>query len=340
MRVSPISFNNSSINNFNCKPKTKNQPTFTSIFADAKPETERAYAIYTMTHPNFSTLKSSSTRIFRELPSELAVSKLLDPNKKTQINVLGSSDGSEAFAYAITLKEAMGDKAKENVKIKGVDLQKPLVELAKTGKIVCSDIEKKYASDYEKELGKSPISGSGWNRHLKKTTRPDNFIQLAKKYPFLVYIENDPVVGKTIGNGLNWYEINQEGLPETAFETGDMRDYLTSTEGAEQEVYVVANSAAYLAEINPDEYVNLFKKIADENKGKNKDVYVVVGSVENKLVNPRYSAALGIPRGKQQRMKTDILNAGFENVSEFKLRKKGIVPYKETAACIFKLKNK
>ena len=50
MRVSPISFNNNLKNNYNCKPKTKNQPTFTSIFADAKPETERAYAIYTMTH--------------------------------------------------------------------------------------------------------------------------------------------------------------------------------------------------------------------------------------------------------------------------------------------------
>lgn len=339
MRVLPISLY-SNYTKPNYDSKAIKQPSFTSIFADAKPETERAYAYYTMTHPLFSTLKSSSTRIFRELPSELAISKLLNPDKKTQIKVLGVSDGSEAFAYAITLKEEMGDKAKDNVKITGVDLQEPLIKCAKSGKIVCSDIERKYADEYEMDMGKSPISGDNWEKYLEKTTAPDEFLQLVEKYPYLSYMENDPVVRKTIGNGLEWYKVNKEGLPEITFEVGDMRDYLTSDEDCEQEVYVVANSAAYLLEINPDEYVNLFKKIADENRGKNKDVYVVVGSVENKLLSPKYSASLNIPRHKQEQMKQQISNSGFENVSEFKLRKKGIIPYKETASLIYKLSNK
>ena len=340
MKISPIAFNLALQNSENCKPKENKQPTFTSIFADAKPETERAYAIYTLTHPNFSTLKASSTRIFRELPSELAISKLLDPNKKTQIKVLGVSDGSEAFAYGITLKEAMGDKAKENFKITGVDIKEPLIELAKTGRIVCSDIERYYANNFEKDMGISPVSGANWGKYLKKSQRPDNFCKLVQKYPFLVYMENDPVVGKNIGHGLEWYEVNQEGLPEITFEAGDMRDYLNSTDDVEQEVYVIANSAAYIAVSNPDEYINIFQKIADENKGRNKDVYVVTGSVESKLTNPRYAISMGIQRSVQEKIKRKIANFGFENVSEFKLRKKGIVPYKETAACIYKLNNK
>ncbi len=339
MRISPVGYNRCPYNAVS-KKNISNQPSFTSIFADAKPETERAYAYYTLMSPDFSKLKGSSTRIFRELPAQLSIAKLLNPDKKTHIKVLGVSDGSEAFAYAIALKEAMGDKAKENVRITGVDIQKPLIECAKTGRIVCSDIERKYANDYEKDMGKSPIGGDNWEKYLKKTERPQEFNALIQKYPYLIYMENDPVVGKKIGRGLDWYEVNKEGLPEISFEAGDMRDYFTSTDDVEQEVYVVANSAAYLAESSPDDYIDMFRKIAEENKGKNKDVYIVTGSVEGKLVNPKYSKTIGISRQAQEKIKSAIANSGFENVSEFKLRKKGIIPYKETSTLIYKMQNK
>ena len=347
MKILPIAqygygYNNNYKSKTAAKQKSNNNLSFTSIFADAKPENEKVYALYTVTNPEFDELKSSSTRIFRELPAEYAIAKLLNQDKKTTIKVLGSSDGSEAYAYAIALKEVFKDKkASENVKITAVEKKYPLTELAKTGRIVCSDIEKDYAVQNEKIQGKSPLAGKGWDSYLIKSQRPKEFTKLLEKYPYLYFMENDPVVGKSIGSGLDWYEVNKEGLPEIKFETGDMRDYFTSDDEAEQEVYVVANSAAYLIENkgDPDEYCAMFEKIYNENKGKNKDVYIVTGNVEHKLTNPNYSSPVGISRKTQQAIEQRIRNSGFKNVSEFKLRKKGIVSYKEAALKIYKMEN-
>lgn len=323
----------------NTQNKISNNLLFTSLYADARGENQNAYGIYTMHNSGFAKVKRCATRIFRELPSQIAISKLLDPDKKTQINILGCSDGSEAYAYAIVMKEAMGDKAQENIKIKAVDFAPYMVDIAKTGAIVCSDIEKKYANgNYDRTGSSSPLRGEGWDKYLTKSERPEGFEQALEKYPFLQYVECDPVARKTIGNGLEWYEINKEGLPEIEFKQGDMRNHTFSNDEVEAEVYVIANSGAYLAESNPDDYIKLFEDIKNANKGKGKDVYVVIGDVELSLTNPAMSRLLGIRPGTQNRIKHSITDLGFEKVSDTKLRKKGVEHYKDAANKIYKLK--
>ncbi len=138
MNISPVRFN--SYYNKTVTNKIKNSPAFGSVCADADSYNQQDYAIYTLAHRGYNIIKSSSTRIFRELPSELAIAKLLNlnPNQKSQIKILGCSDGSEAWAHAITIKEVMGENAK-NVDIQAVDKAPHMIEAAKTGYLVLSD---------------------------------------------------------------------------------------------------------------------------------------------------------------------------------------------------------
>ncbi len=344
MRISPISYsiNNNYINqNQNIREKRiQNSPSFTSVFADANPDNEKIYGIYTLQSYNFSKLKRSSTRIFRELPSQIAVSKILKPNEKNEIKVLGCSDGSEAWAYGIVMKEEMGDKAKENVKIKGVDMAPYMIEIAKTGKIVCSDVERKYANGTGVKTGyESPVKGDKWNYHLKLSTRPEGFDTLLAQYPQLKYYERDPVVRKCIGEGLDWFEVNKEGLPETTFTKGDMLNHLTPDKDSDAVVYVVANTAGYLMERGIDDYIGLFEKIKKENEGSKRKVYVVVGDVENTLLSPNSIKTMGIKQGEQNRIRNSITNLGFDKIPDHKLRKAGVVNYKDAANKIYQLKD-
>lgn len=347
MKISPVNFvgyrktsfvkteNSKQINDI----YTKKQLSFKSIFADARPENERVYAMYTSLHPEFSILKSCSTRIFRELACELAISRMLDPNEKSEIKILGASDGSEAWAYAIALNEAMGDKAKENVKISGVDIAPYMVEVAKTGKIVCSDIERVYANNTSDAPGaKSPIKGDGWEKYLIKSDAPEGFELMKKKYPCLKYMELDPVAVKQIGMGLDWYEVNKENLPEVTFKQGDMMDNIKCDEQAKNIVYVIANSSAYILEKSPEKFVELFEKIKEENKGSGKKIYVVLGQVEYNIISPSGRIKGLLAQNTKDFVRRRIKQLGFEKLPEKKYRKLGIVQEKEASEKIYQLK--
>ncbi len=317
-------YNNSKMG-LNISRKEKKR-SFGSLCADATPNNQDAYAIYTLICPDFSKMKCSSTRIFRELSSELAISKLLNPKEKSEIRILGSSDGSEAWAYAIAVKEEMGENAK-NVNIQGIDIAPYMTDLSNTGCLVLSSIEKKYAEGTGfVSYDKSPLAGKGWHKYLTKTQRPEKFNEILEKYPYTKYMECDPVVNKSIGNGLDWYEINKEGLPEVKFECADMRNCVKPNENVDNQVYVIANSAAYLIEKNPNDFIKLFQDIKQQNKDK-KNVYVVVGNLENRFFNSL--------RGMM--MQANINSLGFDHVSEKDLKKLGIKGNKEAASKIYKL---
>ena len=66
---------------------------------------------------DFLSMKESMTAIFRELGSQFAISKLLPNNEKCKIIILGCSDGSAAYSYAIMLRKFLGRQAKNNIKI-------------------------------------------------------------------------------------------------------------------------------------------------------------------------------------------------------------------------------
>ncbi len=322
MRINNISCINSlyvnKTNNNHTKINNKtNSVAFTSVVSCALPENQDRYTAELMKNPDFREIKVHSTRPFRELATELAMVRMLDPDKKTRINILDCSDGSEAYAYAIALNEAFGKKAKEKFSIKGVDIAPYMIELAKTGKISCADAEKFYANyTPDDRLNSSPLKGNGWNKYLSKTSRPENFQNLVKQYPFLKYMEKDPVVGITLGRGMNWYEVNQKDLPQITFETGDMMMHTTSTKGMEAEVYVIANSAGYLLVENPDMFVYIFNNIKNANKDNNKDVYVVAGELENIMLNTPVGNQAGISRAKQAEIKDMIDFLGFNKMSK------------------------
>ncbi len=335
MNISPVNYDFSNINRQNTR-KTQahaaktSQPAFTSLFADANARNERQYGIYCMINPGFNKLKSSSTRIFREFPSQQAIAKLLNPDEKSEIKVLGCADGSEAWAYAIQLNEENGGKAKDNVKVVGVDIAPYMVEAAKTGRIIMSDVEKSYA-----EKSGNPLKGDGWDKYLTKTNRPQNFNGMLLKWPFLTYVEADPVVNKAVGSGLDWYEINKDELPDVSFESGDMMNFLEPDSDAQNVVYVVANSAGYLTERSTDDYIALFERIKEENKDNNKNVYVVTGSLENRVLSQ--GSRFLSPRDKNK-INGAISSMGFQNISDIKLRKMGVNDYKDASSKIKVLK--
>lgn len=134
--------NNNKISKRNNENK---QVSFKSVFADSRPDNQQLYAYYMNAVPEIFDLKAHSTRIFREVPSQLTMARILKPDEKSEVKILGCADGSEAWAYGIAFKEEMGEKAQDAVKILGVDIKPYMIELAKTGKIVCSDVERLYA---------------------------------------------------------------------------------------------------------------------------------------------------------------------------------------------------
>lgn len=328
MRINPYQnynylYTNKNALNSNVK-KTKS-PSFGSICADANEKNQAEYAKYVLSNPDFSEIKCSSTRIFRELSSELAISKLLNPDEKTEIKVMGSADGSEAWAYAIAIKEAMGDKAK-NVNIQGVDRAPYMTDLSNTGCLVLSNIEKKYADGkISVSEDESPLKGDGWNKYLTRTKAPKEFTEIKSKYPCTRYMEWDPIVGKRIGSGLGWWQVNKEELPEVEFECADMRNAIAPSENTDNEVYVLANSAGYLMDENPQDFVKLLFDIKEQNKDK-KNVYMVLGSVEENY-------CLGSIRG----MRNLIDSLGFKHVPKEDIEKLGIKGSKYASSRIYKL---
>lgn len=324
MRISSINYShaNSYIkrtgnNSLNNNRKQVNQVAFTSVVSCALPQNQHLYAIELSKNRDFQEIKTHSTRPFRELSTQLALVNMLNPDKKTKINILGCSDGSEAYAYAIALNELWGAKAKENAVIKGVDIAPYMIELAKTGKISCADAEKFYANcTPDDKLNSSPLKGAGWNKYLTKTSRPENFTHLLEHFPFLKYMEKDPVTGITLGRGLNWYKVNQKDLPEITFETGDMMAHTTSTQNVDVEVYVIANSAGYMLVENPDSYMYFFNNIKNANKTGGKEVYVVTGELENIMLNTPVGNQAGITGAKQREINDMIEFLGFEKMSE------------------------
>lgn len=341
MRISPIT-------NYNLtktcskhpkqSPKATSEPSFGGVCSQRSALNYGYYRYYSMLDKDYDAIMSHTTNVFREVEAEVAISKLLNPNKKTQIKILGCSDGSEAFSYGMAMVEAMGEKAKENVKIMGADIDDAMIEVAKTG---CTVLPKQYIGigDAERDEMAKKYRRIAHDKYLTKTKRPEGFGDALKKYPKLQFLECDIAAESSIGNGLDWYKVQTEKLPEITFKKGDMRDFLNSTEGAEAEVYVLANSVSYLAQKGgKEDIINVFKEIKEQNKGKGKDVYVIIGDMEQHLLDsPPYVKFATIDHQDKAEIKNSIKRFGFEEVSEFKLRKLHIADHKNTAKKIYKL---
>jgi len=218
-------------------------------------------------------LGDSTTLLFREPHIQTAVVKLLKKDKPTTIKVLGCSDGSEAWSYAILMSKAFQDKSL--VKVEAVDKKESLIELAKTGYLLCSDVEKKHATD-KKDIG---LEGKNWGKYFKQTEEPSEFQTLVRRYPELADLSTGQNGEVSPGSGIEWYKINQERLPDVKFIAGDLRDHLESD--AEQTVYVMANSVCYIGEYEgTDKIIGVFEKIQNENYNKKLPTYIALGPVE------------------------------------------------------------
>lgn len=331
MKISPFSSQSYAA----AKNSTVGKPSFGSIFADATPQNRNIYGFYMQINPDFRKLKTSATRIFRELPTQVAVANLLNPDEKSEIKVLGCSDGSEAWAHAIVMKEVMGEKASKNIKIVGVVKADYLIELAKTDHIICSDIEKTLyvEREFDRSGLKSPVAGEGWNKYLIQSSRPKEYEMLCKKEPCLNYMEYDIASGKEIGHGIEWYKINKEGLPQVEFKTGDIRTSLDSDKDSKNVVYVIANTGAYLAEKDPNDFIKLFNDIKEKNRGKN--VYVVLGDMENIMLNSSQQGM--IDPNLQYLLNLFIKNMGYSSINKEQVKNLGLTNYEEVASKILKL---
>jgi len=310
----------------NLAKKIYNQPSFSGIYANYGGDNTYTYLNAFRQNPQEHQLNSYATRIFRELPTTLAVAKLIQ-NKPTDIHILGCSDGSQSYAYAIVVKEELKDKT-NSVRVIGVDKEPFLVEMAKTGYLVCTDQEKIWANDPVQS--KSPLAGEGWDKYLKiQKTAPPNFQELTKKYPVLNQITRDPVSSISIENGMHWYKVNKTGLPELSFIHDDMRNYVKqSFSSARQQIYVVANSLGYLAlENHGRPLLNVLQNIQNQNY-KNKSTYVILGNVEHQVFR------------KLSYLSYFIAEMGFKPVSINELKQMGVKELDKAANNIWKLSAK
>ncbi|MEB3286823.1 MAG: hypothetical protein VKJ04_04915 [Vampirovibrionales bacterium] len=259
---------------------------FSGIYANASPQKEREYSAAWEAHPEEHLLRPYATRIFRELPSMLAITRLTK-DRPADVHILGASDGSEAFAYAIAFKESRGHRAHSEVKISAIDQQPYLVQLAKTGHLVCTDQERIWANDAKMNPG-NPLAGKGWEQYLEQANEPDIFADLTTRYPQLGQITRDLISDISIGKGMHWYRVKQEGLPTISFKQEDMQQYVRQTRGKQSnaQVYVLANAWGYLLQ-NPnmakgyEDFLKLIQNIRNNNIGK--EIYLVTGQTEHHI---------------------------------------------------------
>ncbi len=254
-------------------------------------------------------LAPSYTFMFREYPVQSAAVKLLKKDRPTTFKVLGCSDGSEAWTYAILSGNAFKDK--NLVRVEAVDKEESLIELAKTGYLICSDKEKELATN--SSVKDIPLDEKSWGKIFKQTEEPPEFQGLVRRYPELADITSSKIFGDmSIGNGMEWQKINTERLPKVEFIAGDLRDYLESD--TEQTVYVMANSVCYIGEKEgPDKFVEIFEKIQNENYNKKGPTYVVLGAVELDFISKEEPCVWKF-----------IERLGFEHVSQYELMQAGV----------------
>ena len=266
-------------------------PAFGAIYPDRCAKNIAQYEKYYQDSADFDFYKLTfnTTNLFREVESQLELMDLLDPNKKTAVKVLGCSDGSEVYSYAIALAQKFGDKARKNFKVLGVDYDSAMIALARTKSLVLSEKE---SNTQDVDLNK--ITDCWINlakcSYLEKAKKPLEFDELKEMYPELRYVEYDPVSKSKIGNELNWYSAKSNILPEIEFKFDDMMNCLDSTESTEAEVYVVANSSGYFIQENNgiQKYLDIFREIKSQNESKNKDVFVVIGDLELRALRNKF----------------------------------------------------
>ncbi len=251
-------------------------------------------------------LSGSTTLIFREQHVQSAIVKLLKKNMPTTFKVLGCSDGSEAWTYAILSSGAFKDK--NLVRIQAVDKKESLIELAKTGYLICSDREKQHATG----LKDVPTEKNGWQKYFKQSEEPPEFKALVERYPELTDLTSGQIGGISIGKGMEWYKINQTRLPDVEFIKDDLRNHIASK--TEQTVYVMANSICYIGENEgTDKLVEIFEKIQNENYNKKGATYVALGAVEIDFIDEHEPCVWKY-----------IERLGFEDVPHFELVQAGV----------------
>ena len=252
---------------------------FSGVLANMTDVTVAAYDAAESAEPNEHKLRPHLTRIFREQPSILAIARLIGQTP-TDIHVVGTSDGSESFAHAIALKERLGEVAKDNIRIFGVDQEPGLIELANTGYLVCTDQEKVWANDAERNPG-CPLRGPGWDRYLKHSAAPPvGFNSIVKRNPSIREVTRDPVAGIKIGQGMHWYQVNRDLLPPITFVNSSLEEYVTQAPvEAPQQVFVLSNMWGYEAEAHgADTFLGVIPKL--RQRAGDKPTYVVIGEVE------------------------------------------------------------
>jgi len=292
-------------------------PKFGGIYAHYNAQTLQQYTRAFTENPDDHALKPFATRIFRELPTTLAMPKNIR-NSPTDVHILGCSYRSEAYAYGIALR----DQSK-NVHISALDYTPYLVELAKTGHIVCADIEKEWVNNTRLAPG-NPLAGQGWDRYLEKASQPEGFDSIIARNPELAQITRDTVSNVSIGNGMDWYKVNLEGLPSISFDVADMRDYVKKGVGERtKQVYVMANSLAYIAQ---QEGGQGFLKVLQDIQNNNVDheTYIVLGDAESHIFR-EFPALIQY-----------VKMLGFVPVSEAELKRLGVPRAEKTFGDIWK----
>lgn len=184
----------------------------------------------------------------------------------------------------------------KDIEITGIDREKDLIELARTGYRVHSQVEKE-----RQDFQGTSVAGSRWRFYFVPEGPPPNFAELVKDSPRLEQITRDPVIeGGVIGDKLEWNRIKGGMLPKTDFVHETLEKYVAThpVSRHQRQIYVLANSWGYMMVKDAKNPANMqvafddsgkkmqfFKVISDIKKNNSgKEVILVVSEIERQIL--------------------------------------------------------
>ena len=244
-------------------------------------------------NPDLHRLSIGTTCLFREPESCKAVAALLRDKKPTAISIMGSSDGSEVYSYAIAINRAnIPFKTPKRITITAVEPEPNLSALNESSYIVCTDLER----EIQKRVN-TPLNGV-WNKFFTKLRKPSQALnKLLDDHADLMGITQDPVAGVHVGNHMDWYKVNRRNMPLISTQNITMEAYVKQIPSDhERQIFVLANSWNYLLAKDTRNTLNLrydfsrnkilqFMSVIQDIKRQNqdKDVWIVLGNMEKRL---------------------------------------------------------
>lgn len=321
-------------NNKISRSQAANSISFENVW-NGSPEHTCLYAYCRAANPELAPIVQHQTSVYRSLVTKIKMAKMLDKHKKTQIKVLGCSDGSAVWAWGIAMAENRTPKQLKNISIEGIDRAPYMVEAACLGGVVFEEAERKRIDSC---FPRSNYSVSD-KYFLPAEAIPDKFHDVSDRYPDarMTYMYSNTVL-KAIKEHAMWNKVNAQLLPQATFKVGDMLECTAPNEESDVVVYSIENSISYsLSETHDVKYfIDVLRKIKEDCREK-KEVYIVFGSSELCFLENTKSIYPNYPYEKREELLDAMDEMGYKKLDDVTITQYGLKNYDNSADKIYRL---